>query len=123
MRIKWISAIMLACMMQVCFIADAAALNHSTNSETQIMTVSTTDTEVDLMTSIRILVADKLNISFDIVQPESVFSSDLGADSLDMFEIFDECEELYGIKLNVTDREAVITVSDLHNLVQRKIRE
>lgn len=114
---------MLACMMQVCFIADAAALNHSTNSETQIMTVSTTDTEVDLMTSIRILVADKLNISFDIVQPESVFSSDLGADSLDMFEIFDECEELYGIKLNVTDREAVITVSDLHNLVQRKIRE
>lgn len=110
-------------MMQVCFIADAAALNHSTNSETQIMTVSTTDTEVDLMTSIRILVADKLNISFDIVQPESVFSSDLGADSLDMFEIFDECEELYGIKLNATDRGAVITVSDLHNLVQRKIRE
>ena len=110
-------------MMQVCFIADAAALNHSTNSETQIMTVSTTDTEVDLMTSIRILVADKLNISFDIVQPESVFSSDLGADSLDMFEIFDECEEVYDIKLNETDRDAVITVSDLHDLVRKKIRE
>ena len=113
-------------MMQVCLIADAAdaaALNHSTDSATQIMTVSAADTEVDLMTSIRILVADKLNISYDIAQPESVFSSDLGADSLDMFEIFDECEELYGIKLNETDRETVITVSDLHNLVQRKIRE
>lgn len=123
MKIKWISAIMLACMMQVCLIADAAALNHSTDSATQIMTVSTADTEVDLMTSIRILVADKLNISYDIVQPESVFSSDLGADSLDMFEIFDKCENLYDIKLNETDRETVITVSDLHNLVQRKIRE
>ena len=43
---------MLACMMQVCFIADAAALNHSTDSATPIMTVSTTDTEVDLITSI-----------------------------------------------------------------------
>lgn len=43
---------MLAYMMQVCFIADAAALNHSTDSATPIMTVSTTDTEVDLMTSI-----------------------------------------------------------------------
>ncbi len=110
-------------MMQVCFIADAAALNHSTDSATPIMTVSTTDTEVDLMTSIRILVADKLNISFDVVLPESVFSSDLGADSFDMFEIFNECEELYGIMLNETDRDAVITVSDLHNLVRRKIRE
>lgn len=50
-------------MMQVCFIADAAALNHSTDSATPIMTVSTTDPEVDLMTSIRILVADKLKCS------------------------------------------------------------
>lgn len=110
-------------MMQVSFIADAAALNHSTDSAIQIITVSTTDTEVDLMTSIRILVADKLNISFDVVLPESVFSSDLGADSLDMFEIFDECEEVYDIKLNETDRDAVITVSDLHDLVRKKIRE
>lgn len=109
--------------MQVSFIADAAALNHSTDSAIQIITVSTTDTEVDLMTSIRILVADKLNISFDVVLPESVFSSDLGADSLDMFEIFDECEEVYDIKLNGTDRDAVITVSDLHDLVRKKIRE
>ena len=109
--------------MQVCFIADAAALNHSTDSAIQIITVSTTDTEVDLMTSIRILVADKLNLSFDVVLPESVFSSDLGADSLDMFEIFDECEEVYDIKLNETDRDAVITVSDLHDLVRKKIRE
>ncbi len=111
---------MLACMMQVCFIADAAALNHSTDSATPIMTVSTTDTEVDLMTSIRILVADKLNLSFNVVQPESVFRYDLGADSLDMF---DECEEVYDIKLNETDRDAVITVSDLHDLVRKKIRE
>lgn len=110
-------------MMQVSFIADAAALNHSTDSAIQIITVSTTDTEVDLMTSIRILVADKLNISFDVVLPESVFSSDLGADSLDMFEIFDECEEVYDIKLNEIDRDAVITVSDLHDLVRKKIRE
>ena len=114
---------MLACMMQVCFIADAAALNHSTDSATPIMTVSTTDTEVDLMTSIRILVSDKLNLSFNVVQPESVFRYDLGADSLDMFEIFDECEEVYDIKLNETDRDAVITVSDLHDLVRKKIRE
>ena len=99
------------------------SLNHSTDSATPIMTVSTTDTEVDLMTSIRILVADKLNLSFNVVQPESVFRYDLGADSLDMFEIIDECEEVYDIKLNETDRDAVITVSDLHNLVQRKIRE
>ena len=110
-------------MMQVSFIADAAALNHSTDSATPIMTVSTTDPEVDLMTSIRILVADKLNLSFNVVQPESVFSSDLGADSLDMFEIFDECEEVHDIKLNETDRDAVITVSDLHDLVRKKIRE
>ena len=63
-------------MMQVSFIADAAALNHSTDSAIQIITVSTTDTEVDLMTSIRILVADKLNLSFNVVQPESVFRYD-----------------------------------------------
>lgn len=75
------------------------------------------------MTSIRILVADKLNLSFNVVQPESVFRYDLGADPLDMFEIFDECEEVYDIKLNETDRDAVITVSDLHDLVRKKIRE
>lgn len=40
-----------------------------------------------------------------------------------MFEIFDECEEVHDIKLNETDRDAVITVSDLHDLVRKKIHE
>lgn len=40
-----------------------------------------------------------------------------------MFEISDEYEEVYDIKLNETDRDAVITVSDLHDLVRKKIRE
>ena len=71
---------------------------------------------------VKSIIVDKLGVEPYEVNDYSSWS-DLGADSLDMFEIFDECEEVYDIKLNETDRDAVITVSDLHDLVRKKIRE
>ena len=58
------------------------------------------------------IIADVLNVSKDDIHPETTFVDDLGADSLDIFQIIMGIEEEYDIELDNESVEQIQTVGD-----------
>lgn len=54
---------------------------------------------------------------------ESATFDDLGLDSLDKIEIVMTCETQWGIEISDEEVEPLKTISDLADLVERKVRE
>ncbi len=61
---------------------------------------------------IRSIICEVLNISEDEVTPESTFIEDLGADSLDVFQIIMGIEEEFDIEIPNEAAEKIVTVND-----------
>ncbi len=61
---------------------------------------------------IRSIIAEVLNISEDDISPESTFVEDLGADSLDVFQIIMGIEEEFDIEIPNEAAEKIVTVND-----------
>ena len=61
---------------------------------------------------IRAIIAEVLNISEDEITPESTFIGDLGADSLDVFQIIMGIEEEFDIEIPNEAAEKIVTVND-----------
>lgn len=59
---------------------------------------------------IKEIIADQLNIELDNVTEESNFKDDLGADSLDLFNMVMALEDEYGIEIPTEDLEEITTV-------------
>jgi acyl carrier protein len=57
------------------------------------------------------IIADQLGISADEITEETSFE-DLGADSLDLFQIISELEEAFDMEFANDDAEKIKTVSD-----------
>ena len=53
-----------------------------------------------------------LNVSKDDIHPETTFVDDLGADSLDIFQIIMGIEEEFDIEIANEDAEHIVTVAD-----------
>ena len=49
------------------------------------------------------IIAEKLSVEEDQIKPESSFSEDLGADSLDLFEVVMGIEEAFEISIDNED--------------------
>ena len=58
------------------------------------------------------IIADVLNVSKDDIHPETTFVDDLGADSLDIFQIIMGIEEEFDIEIANEDAEHITTVAD-----------
>ena len=58
------------------------------------------------------IVADVLNIEIDEIKLESRFVDDLGADSLDIFQIIMGIEEIFDIEIDNSETEKISTVKD-----------
>ena len=58
------------------------------------------------------LFADVLNIEVDEIKLESRFVDDLGADSLDIFQIIMGIEEIFDIEIDNSEAEKISTVKD-----------
>ena len=58
------------------------------------------------------IIADVLNVSKDTIKPDTTFVDDLGADSLDIFQIIMGIEEEFDIEIDNDDAEKIITVQD-----------
>lgn len=58
------------------------------------------------------IIADVLNVSKDDIHPETTFVDDLGADSLDIFQIIMGIEEEFDIEMPNEDVEHIVTVGD-----------
>jgi acyl carrier protein len=61
---------------------------------------------------IRSIISEVLNISEAEITPESTFVEDLGADSLDVFQIIMGIEEEFDIEIPNEAAEKIVTVND-----------
>ena len=68
--------------------------------------------------NIRMIICDQLEIDEDKVTLETTFE-ELGADSLDLFQVIVEIEEAYDVQLE--DAEKIKTVKDAVDYVNEKL--
>ena len=66
------------------------------------------------------IIAEQLNVNEAEIKPETKFKDDLGADSLDLFEMVMALEEEFGIEIPSEDLEKIVTVNDIIGYPQRK---
>lgn len=66
------------------------------------------------------IIADKLGIEANEIKPESKFSEDLGADSLDLFEVVMGLEEAFDISIDNEDLDQIKTVQDAMDYIVKK---
>lgn len=67
------------------------------------------------------LVAEELNASVDELTEETKFVDDLGADSLDLFQLAMAMEEKFEIEIPSEDLEKIITLGDAAKYIEEKL--
>ncbi len=67
---------------------------------------------------IRPIIAGILNVNPDEVNADSAFIEDLGADSLDVFQIIMGIEEEFDIEISPEEAERISTVAEAVELVR-----
>jgi acyl carrier protein len=75
----------------------------------------------DLFAKLKKLIADKLEIDEAKITPDSSFRQDLGADSLDTYELVYAIEEELGISIPDEKANEFETVKDAMNFVQAEL--
>ena len=58
------------------------------------------------------IIAEVLNVDSDEITPETTFVDDLGADSLDIFQIIMGIEEEFDVEIDNDTAEQIVTVGD-----------
>ena len=66
------------------------------------------------------LIADQLSVDADSITEASSFKDDLGADSLDLFELVMAFEEEYGVEIPSEDLEQITTVGAVIEYMKSK---
>ena len=61
---------------------------------------------------IRAIIAEQLSIPESKITPETSFTDDLGADSLDLFQVISELEEEFDMEFSNDAAERIKTVAD-----------
>ena len=61
---------------------------------------------------VKAIIADVLNLDENDIHMDSTFVDDLGADSLDIFQIIMGIEETFDIEIDNEDAEKIVTVGD-----------
>ena len=67
------------------------------------------------------IIADVLNIDVYEIKSDSKFVDDLGADSLDIFQIVMGIEETFDIEINNSSADKILTVEDAINQIKQAI--
>ena len=69
------------------------------------------------------IVADVLNVQKEDIRPETTFVDDLGADSLDIFQIIMGIEEEFDIEIDNDEAEKIVTVQDAVDQIKKAVEE
>lgn len=67
------------------------------------------------------IIADVLNVPKDDITPETTFVDDLGADSLDIFQIIMGIEEEFDIEIDNEEAEKITTVQDAVEQIKKDV--
>ena len=71
-----------------------------------------------MLEEIKTIIAENLGIDAEKITEESSFNEDLGADSLDLFEMVMSLEDKFGIEIPTEDLEGMGTVGDVVNYIK-----
>ena len=66
------------------------------------------------------LIADQLSVEADTITEDSSFKDDLGADSLDLFELVMALEDEYSVEIPAEDLQSLLTVGEVINYLKEK---
>ena len=66
------------------------------------------------------IIAEQLSVEEENVTESSSFKEDLGADSLDLFELVMALEDEYSIEIPSDDLQNLLTVGDVMNYLKDK---
>ena len=66
------------------------------------------------------MITEQLNLEGVEITEKSNFKDDLGADSLDLFELVMSLEEEFGVEIPSEDLEKIATVGDVINYMKEK---
>lgn len=75
---------------------------------------------MNMLEKLQEIIADKLGIEASEIKPESKFSEDLGADSLDLFEVVMGLEEAFEVSIDNEDLDQIKTVQDAMDYIANK---
>ena len=67
------------------------------------------------------IIIDVLNVAEEDIKMETTFVDDLGADSLDIFQIIMGIEEAFDIEIENEDAEKIVTVGDAVEQIKRAV--
>ena len=67
------------------------------------------------------IIADVLNVDASEVTMETTFVDDLGADSLDIFQIIMGIEEEFDIEIDNDEAEKIVTVQDAVDQIKKAV--
>ncbi len=66
------------------------------------------------------IIADQLNCDADSITPETSFKEDLGADSLDVFELVMALEDEYSVEIPSEELQELTTVGAVMDYLKNK---
>lgn len=72
---------------------------------------------------IKKVITEVLSVDESEITMESSFIDDLGADSLDIFQIIMGLEEAFDIEINHDDSEKIVTVADAVEQIKNAVSE
>lgn len=73
-----------------------------------------------MLERVKEIIAEQLNLDGVEITEKSSFKDDLGADSLDLFELVMAFEEEYSIEIPSEDLENIATVGDIIDYMKTK---
>lgn len=68
------------------------------------------------------IIVDVLNVDASEITMDTTFIDDLGADSLDVFQILMGVEETFDIEIPQEDAERIVTVADAVDVIRNAIK-
>lgn len=73
-----------------------------------------------MLEKMREIIAEQLNCDAESIQPETSFKEDLGADSLDLFELVMALEDEYSVEIPSEELQDMTTVGAVIDYLKNK---
>lgn len=70
---------------------------------------------------LKVIIADVLNVDTEEISLDTTFVDDLGADSLDVFQIITGIEDEFDIEISNEDAEQIVSVGDAVEQIKKVI--
>ena len=74
-----------------------------------------------MLEKMREIIAEQLNCDAESIQPETSFKEDLGADSLDLFELVMALEDEYSVEIPAEELQELTTVGAVMDYLKKSV--